>query len=92
MKGRKEWESRKSDLLKEEPMNKFKPVCPEHKKEMAFPTTNIDQNEKLILHGKEIRNMFHYCRECNWRYSSDLGEYFEATELPVSRPKTSPRL
>jgi len=81
-----------SDLLKEEPMNKFKPVCPEHKTEMDFPTTNIDQHEKLIVRGKEIRNMFHYCRECNWRYSSDLGEYLEATELPASRPKISPRL
>jgi hypothetical protein len=73
-------------------MDKAKPMCPEHKTEMDFPTSNIDQSEKLILHGKEIQNMFYYCRECNWRYSSDLGEFFEATELPASPPKTSPRL
>jgi hypothetical protein len=73
-------------------MDMAKPVCPEHKTGMDFPTSNIDQGEKLIFHGKEIQDMFHYCQECNWRYSSELEEYFQATDLPASPPKTGPHL
>ncbi len=63
------------------------PVCPEHKSEMAFPTS-IDLGQKVILRGKEILNQFHYCctKDCPWRYSSELAEYFKATEFPASHP------
>jgi len=70
-------------------MNPAKPVCPEHQTEMRYATENRDQGEKLTLRGKEVQNKFHYCGTewCTWRYSSDLGDYFKADELPVSRPK-----
>jgi len=63
------------------------PVCPEHRLEMAFPTS-IDLGEKVKFRGKEIRNQFHYCRtkDCLWRYSPELKEYFRATEFPASHP------
>lgn len=77
---RTEWLRRKENRLST-------PVCTEHKTEMAFPTS-IDLGNKVILRGKEIRNQFHYCgtNGCMWRYSSELGEYFRATEFPASHP------
>jgi hypothetical protein len=60
------------------------PICPQHKTEMAFPTS-IDLGDKVILRGKEVQNQFHYCtKDCLWRYSPELKEYFRATEFPAS--------
>jgi hypothetical protein len=69
-------------------MNPAKPVCPEHKTAMRYSTMNIEQGRRLTLRGKQIENKFHYCRDdrCTWRYSSDLGDYFKADELPASQP------
>lgn len=63
------------------------PACPDHKSEMAFPTS-VDLGDKVMLHGKDVRNQFHYCgtKDCPWRYSSELGEYFRVTEFPASQP------
>jgi hypothetical protein len=67
-------------------MNRAKPVCPDHKTKMRYATSNRDQNTKLTFRGKEIENKFHYCgvEGCKWRFSSDLGDYFKADELPAS--------
>jgi hypothetical protein len=62
-----------------------KPKCPVHKTEMQFSTKNIDQGEIVILLGKVVRNQFYYCSRCDYRYSSDLGGYFDAKDLPSSR-------
>jgi len=79
-------------------MNKTKPVCPVHKTAMRKPASNRDEGEKLMIRGKEIQNKFYYCwqkdgqKECHWRYSDDLRDYFKATELPASHRKTGPPL
>ena len=71
-------------------MNPTKPECPDHKTEMRYAASNFDQSEQIILRGKKIENKFYYCGEgtCDWRYSSDLGDYFKAEELPSSKPKS----
>jgi hypothetical protein len=73
------------------PKRGAKPECPEHKTEMDFPTS-INHGEESILRGRPVPNKFHYCQKCNWRYSSDLREYFEATELPACQPMVGPPL
>jgi hypothetical protein len=57
---------------------------------MRQSSSNIDQGEQLTLRGKKIENKFHYCEkaDCEWRYSSALGDYFKADELPSSLPKS----
>jgi hypothetical protein len=77
---RAEWERRKENRMST-------PVCPEHKTEMVFPTST-DLGDKVVFRGKEIRNQFHSFSnaDCPWRYSSEPGEYFQATEFSVSRP------
>jgi hypothetical protein len=62
-----------------------KPKCPVHKTEMQFSTKNLDLGEIVILFGKGVRNQFYYCPRCDYRYSSDLGGYFDAKDLPGSR-------
>jgi hypothetical protein len=71
-------------------MNTSKPLCPDHQTEMLYATSNRDQITKLTFRGKEIENKFHYCETdgCLWRFSSDLGDYFRADELPTSQPKS----
>lgn len=61
---------------KEGAMNPAKPECPNHKTEMRYSASNIDQSEQLIIRGKKVENKFHYCTEvgCEWRYSTDLGD------------------
>lgn len=70
-------------------MNSTRPECPDHKTEMRYSASNFDQSEKLTLRGKQISSKFHYCgaEGCDWRYSSDLEDYFDAKELPSSYPK-----
>ena len=66
-------------------MIELKPMCPDHKTEMLFSSTNVNpwNGETIIVRGKAVPNKFHYCRteDCNWRYSTELGEYFKATEI-----------
>jgi hypothetical protein len=62
-----------------------KPMCPVHKTEMQFSTKNIDQGEIVILLGRVVRNQFYYCSRCDYRYSTDLGGYFDAKDLRSSR-------
>jgi hypothetical protein len=66
-------------------MNKPKPICPIHKTKMGFSSRNIDpwRGKTLTIRGKEVPNEFHYCRErdCAWRYSSELEDYFKATDI-----------
>jgi hypothetical protein len=62
-----------------------KPMCAAHKTEMQFSTKDIDQGEIVILLGKVVRNQFYYCSRCDYRYSSDLGGYFDAKEFRSSR-------
>jgi hypothetical protein len=75
-------------------MSPVTPVCPKHQKTMKFPASNIDQSTKVTLPGKEIENKFYYCADekCMWRYSSELGDYFGADELPATHEKNGPPL
>lgn len=68
--------------------------CPEHKTEMKFSASNIDQPAKRILDGKEIDILYYYCEVegCDWRYSSGFDKFFNVKELPASQPKIGPPL
>jgi hypothetical protein len=67
-------------------MEETKPrICPEHKTEMGFPTTFIDEVPQRKVH---------FCRDdgCDWRCTQD-GRYFKNTdEVAPDRPKARPPL